>query len=50
MPSWPHSYSVVDGYGIEFSSKAAGAFYLFLYNLSGIMRVGMTRNKLGKRV
>ena len=45
-----HSYSVVDGYGIEFGGKAAEAFYLFLYNLSGIMQVGMTRNKLGKRV
>ena len=46
----PHGYAVVNGYRIEFGGKAAQTFYFGLHHLAHLMQMGMTRNKLGKRV
>ena len=45
-----HGYSVVDGYGIEFGCIAPHVFYLLLYYLSYLVKMGMTWHKLCKGV
>ena len=46
----PHRNAVVNGNRIEFGSKAALLFYLFLYKLTYLVQMHMSRHKLGKRV
>ena len=45
-----HCDAVIDGYGVEFSSIAAKSFYLFLYDLSGLVQMGMSGHELSKRI
>ena len=45
-----HSYTVVDGDGVEFGSEASQTLYFGLNNLPDFVQVGVTRHKLGERV
>ena len=45
-----HRDTVVDGDGIELCRIAAHLLYLLTHDLSDLVQMGMTRDKLGKRV
>ena len=46
----PHRNAVVNGNRIEFGSKAALLFYLFLYKLTYLVQMHMSRHKLVKEL
>ena len=45
-----HCNTVIDGYRVELSSIAAEAFYLALHDLSGLVQMCVTWNKLCKAI
>ena len=46
----PHGNTIVNSYGVELGGIASHFLYFLTYYLTNLMQVGMTRNKLSKRV
>ena len=45
-----HGYAIVNGYGVELCSIATKFFNLLLYELPGLVQMGVAWYKLGERV
>ena len=46
----PHGDTIVDGNRIKFGCETAHLFNFSFHNLTNLMKMGMTRYKLGERV